>query len=169
MWAKPCKDWTNNGSCSRGVSCHFAHAGFPISEKRCITCGKKDHGSKECTAPGGGKDPNHDASWDEYRKRKEKEAPSKGKGKGGGKGKGKGGGGKGKGKGANPKGDKAQAKAARDIEVIRASATRVDTVFPRDCIGLDTWANVHMIHKKQNAKSQFKDDLQTTWGSRPGS
>ena len=57
MWAKPCTDWTNNGTCSRGISCRFAHAGFPISDKRCITCGKPDHGSKECTAPGGVKIP----------------------------------------------------------------------------------------------------------------
>ena len=83
MWAQPCNSWTNKGTCSRGISCRFAHQGFPVSENRCITCGKADHSHRECTAPGGGQDPNRDAVWDEYRKRKEANAPAKkGKGKG---------------------------------------------------------------------------------------
>jgi len=75
------------------MSCHFAHKGFPVSENRCITCGKPDHSYKECTAPGGGKDPNREAVLTAYRQRKEANAPAnkKGKGKGdgadGGKGK----------------------------------------------------------------------------------
>jgi hypothetical protein len=149
MWAQPCTNWTNTGICLRGISCRYAHQGFPISEKRCITCGKADHGCKDCTAPGGGKDPNRDATWKEYRDRKEASAPAQGKGKGKGKGKDA----DGKGKGKKGKG-KEQVKAALDSESqllqqqSRASAAVSPTSFPRHCIGLDSWANVHLIHRK---------------------
>ena len=77
-WAAPCRDWAK-GHCSKGIRCHFAHAGFSISESRCITCGASDHSSKDCKAPGGGADPNREAVWSEYRKRKE-QAMAQGKG-----------------------------------------------------------------------------------------
>ena len=56
MWAKPCKSWESTGTCSRGISCFYAHKGFPVSENRCITCGRTRHSNKECKAPGGGAD-----------------------------------------------------------------------------------------------------------------
>ena len=93
MWANPCRDWSK-GLCARGISCNFAHPGFPITENRCIICGDKNHMSKECKAPGGGADPKKEESWAEYRTRREaavtagKMPPPKGKGQGGGKGKG---------------------------------------------------------------------------------
>ena len=34
MWADSCRDWENTGKCSRGISCKFAHKGFPKAEKR---------------------------------------------------------------------------------------------------------------------------------------
>ena len=71
VWAQPCKDWTSTGVCTRGVSCLYAHAGIPTTESRCVTCGRKNHLSKECTAPGGGADPNKLTVWDAYKKRKE--------------------------------------------------------------------------------------------------
>ena len=52
MWANPCTSWQTKGLCSRGVSCLYAHAGFKVSGKRCITCGAKNHSSKDCSAPG---------------------------------------------------------------------------------------------------------------------
>jgi len=157
MWANPCTNWTNNGTCTRGIACHFAHQGFPTSEKRCITCGKSDHLHKECPAPGGGKDANRDAAWTEYRKRKEAAAPAFKKGKGKGKdekGKGEKGKGKSKGKGGK-KGDNPTAKMTVDQEVARASAAVTPPPFPRDCIGLDSWANVHLIHQKATESSRF--------------
>ena len=90
-WAKPCNNWTNSGTCSRGIGCLFAHAGVPVTGLRCFTCGRKNHLSKECTAPGGGADPNREAVWADHRKRKEAGSLSKGRSKGkdkGGKGKG---------------------------------------------------------------------------------
>ena len=80
----------------------------------------------------------------------------KGKEKGKGKGKGKGGkeepkadadakGGKGKGKDV--------AKAAVDPEAMRAASVRKKTTFPRDAIGLDSWANVQLIHLKRKQPS----------------
>ena len=38
MWAKPCALWAIQGSCTKAISCPFVHAGFPVEEKRCITC-----------------------------------------------------------------------------------------------------------------------------------
>ena len=166
MWAPPCKDWQGTGVCTRGMSCKFAHAGFLVSEKRCIICGKGDHGFKDCTAPGGAKDPNREATIAEYRKRKEANKPAEGKGKGQdreakGEGKGK------KGKGKGKKGDKgSQAKAALDLEIPRASAAVTPTSFPRHCIGLDSWANVHLIHKKTHkGSSPLTDTLTLAHGS----
>jgi len=113
MWAAPCTSWTTKGQCWRGISCNFAHAGFPISEQRCVTCGKPDHSCKQCTSSGGGADPNHDAAWAEYRKRKETNVLSIGKGKAkdtGGKGKGQTPEGKGRGKGKGKGKDKGKGK-----------------------------------------------------------
>ena len=64
-WAK--------GSCSKGISCHFAHEGFatktPKGElvHRCTICGKTDHMIKDCTAPGGDRDPKKEEHWNEYK------------------------------------------------------------------------------------------------------
>ena len=170
MWAQACTNWSNNGTCNRGISCKFAHQGFPVSENRCITCGKNGHGNKECTAPGGGKDPNRDASWDEYRARKDKEAPAKAKGNGKeGKGKeGKGKEGKGNGKKGGKKGagrGKDSAKAALDQEVSRASSAVTPAAFPRHCIGLDSWANVHLSHRKPFKGFHSNDTLTQAHGS----
>ena len=55
-WAKPCDYW-KAGECTRGISCHFMHEGFPIEEKRCFVCKSQAHTSRECTCPGGRLDP----------------------------------------------------------------------------------------------------------------
>ena len=167
MWANPCNNWTNNGTCHRGIACLFRHEGFPTTEKRCITCGKKDHLNKDCTAPGGVKDPKREESWKEYRERKEKHAPAKGAGKGK----------------PNPNKDKGEpspkpkpkakgkstARAVRDLEggdgELRVSASRTNSFFPTDSIGLDSWANVHMIHKKPHKGTKFNDKLTLAHGT----
>ena len=77
-WANPCISWTQTGLCLRGISCHFAHAGIPLSDHRCLTCGSRDHMSKDCTCPGGGSDPNRVQVWEAYRARKQ-QALEKGK------------------------------------------------------------------------------------------
>ena len=41
-WAVACNNW-KKGLCSRGVSCHFQHAGFPVEEKRCFICKSSEH------------------------------------------------------------------------------------------------------------------------------
>ena len=166
MWAPACNNWTNTGTCSRGISCHFAHAGFPISEKRCITCGKSDHTSKDCKAPGGQKDPKRDEVWAEYRKRKEQNAPAKGetkgKGKGGAKGKGKG---QSKGKKGDKDDTKPNARAAIDMNMALVASAQSQPVFPRECIGLDSWANVHLIHQRPRRGLKFPDTLHLAHGS----
>jgi hypothetical protein len=152
-WASPCRSWTERGVCQRGISCHFAHPGFPVTEDRCITCGAKDHRGKDCKAPGGGADPNREAAWEEYRKRKEQAAAA---GKAGAKGRGKGHpkGGKGKDKDKDkgkanaaisaeqpagaPPATSAQAKAAFDGESLRASSATTTARFPRQAVGLDS-------------------------------
>ena len=42
----------------------------PVTENRCINCGSMGHRGRDCTAPGGGADPDHDTVWDSYRQRK---------------------------------------------------------------------------------------------------
>ena len=85
-WSKPCNAWTAGG-CQRGISCHFKHEGFPIHlpdgsrSNRCFTCGRSDHQSDGCTAPGGALDPTKDKHWEEYKQRRT-QAEQKGKGKG---------------------------------------------------------------------------------------
>ena len=93
-WAKPCSFWTGpSGTCSRGISCAFQHAGFATHNsdgtlvQRCVTCGSSAHLSRDCTCPGGAKDPNYDESWSNYRRRRDenyaanpKGPKSKGKG-----------------------------------------------------------------------------------------
>ncbi len=140
----------------------------------------KNHVAKECKAPGGLQDPNYEESWVEYRKRRAelynpkvfKPAPkaeqgnssptpqqeqqkgeSKGKsGKDGGKkGKGKS---KGKGKGKGKGKDRAEA-----VLDDRVSAVQAPQAFPRNAIGLDSWANVHLIHQK---RSKSAPELQHT-------
>ena len=69
-WATACRDW-QKGKCARGIACNFCHKGFPVSERKCITCGDPAHGSKECTAPGGGADPNRLKVWADYKKRRD--------------------------------------------------------------------------------------------------
>ena len=182
MWAGACHNWSK-GSCSKGISCHFAHSGFPITENRCVICGETNHTSRECKAPGGGADPKRDESWAEYRTRRDvavaagKMPPPKGKGKSGGKqsrkGKGKG---KGKRKGKDEQ-EKAHAKAVIDPMVgvecpeshlggtFRASAVLIASVFPRNAIGLDSWANVHVIHQKGRRASDYDQSLVLAHGT----
>ena len=53
-----------------------------MTERRCTTCGLKDHKSKECEAPGDLKDPTRDEAWEEYRERRKEawgDQPDKGK------------------------------------------------------------------------------------------
>ncbi len=83
---------------------------------------------------------------------------SKGDSKGGKDGKG------GKGKGKSKKGGKDQAKAVLDYEVSRASAAVNPGAFPRNGIGVDSWANVHMIHQKPHKGIQFTDALSLATG-----
>ena len=47
MWADSYTHWTTKGSGTKGISCLFAHAGFPVTEKRCLMCGLKNHISKK--------------------------------------------------------------------------------------------------------------------------
>ena len=81
----------------------------------------------------------------------------KGRGKGGGKKGGKGGGKKGKGKAGE---NDARANCALDASLPRASAI-LPANFPRNAIGLDTWANVHMIHQKKSRSAPVFDHTLT--------
>lgn len=119
-----------------------------MTDVRCITCGHRNHTTKDCTAPGGKKDPKWQGSWDEYCKRKAAANEAKGKGTGKGKGVGKGEDGKDKGKddadvkgggekdGGTGKGKKGKdmAKAVVDPEAMRAASVRKKTVCPRDSL-----------------------------------
>ena len=166
-WAQPCRAWTEKGCCTRAVACWFRHDGFathgddnkPI--QRCIICGSMSHTSKDCTCPGGNKDPKKEEVWQAYRARKEKElaklgvedsgGKSKGKGKKGGKG-----GKKGKAKeGSNSTAaaatnpglpDAATVGAAARTTVVVAGSTTSNTTFPEGAVGLDSWANVWLKH-----------------------
>ena len=167
-WAQPCNAW-QKGECKRGVSCHFQHAGFPTEEKNCFICKSSEHGSKECKCPGGGADPEKDKHWEEYRARRtQAEGAGKvGKGaKGGAKGKsGGGGGGKGKGKG-KPSGSKGQGKASAGacIDLRAAAAAGDERQFPRDCVALDSWANVWLKHQKDKPEAYYQDVLHLAHG-----
>ena len=132
-WANPCHDW-DKGHCPRGISCMFKHASIPTDAKRCFNCGEDGHGTNLCTAPGGGKDPKKIEVWDAYKERRAKALETKGSEKG------KKGGGKGD-KGKGKKGGKGEtAKSARVSAVISSEK------FPEGGVGLDSWANVHLIH-----------------------
>ena len=152
-----CKNW-QNGECKRGVSCHFQHDGFPVEQKRCFICKSSEHGSKECKCPGGGADPQKDKQWEEYRARKLKAGDNpfdkhphgdtgKGqKGKGNGKSNGKSKGNRnGKDKGQKEK--EANAKACVDPERAAAAGGSHGS-FPRNCVALDSWANVWLKHQE---------------------
>ena len=121
---------------------------------------------------GGGNDPQREKSWEEYRTRKEAAiaAGKPGLGKAFGKGDKSGGksGGKsgkdGKGKGGKGKG-KSDAKAAWDADAMRAAAaTGQQPRFPRNAVGLDSWANVWMIHDK-DPSTIFPDTLTLASGT----
>ncbi len=45
----------------------------------------------------------------------------------------------------------------RDEETARVAAVRQPTKFPRNAIGLDSWANVHLIHQKQSKNASIFD------------
>ena len=148
-WAPECKSWKETGSCSRGISCWFQHAGFPTHDKdgkpvlRCVVCGQKDHISKTCTAPGGQADPGKEKAWEQYRERRDQ------KGKGG-----KDSGGKGK----SNKG-KARAKSKADSTALAAIASSAnaescDGEFPAGAVGLDSWANVWLKHVDSSDKTR---------------
>ena len=176
-WAVACKDWEANGICLKGKSFHFKHEGFLRTDNRCLTCGTSGHTYAECVAPGGKLDPKKDAVWTAYKERQAKalkttpgKSAGKGKDKGGdpwhnydkkeGKGKDQGKGkGKGKGKNGQPR-----VNMLLDDEVSRASATITPPAFPRDCIGLDSWANVHLSHQKPYKGLEFKDKLSLACG-----
>ena len=157
-----CKNW-QNGECKRGVSCYFQHDGFPVEQKRCFICKSSEHGSKECKCPGGGADPQKDKHWEEYRARKlkagdnpfDKHPPGdagegqKGKGKGKSKSKGKR---KGKDKGQKEK--ESNAKACVDPERAAAAGASHGS-FPRNCIALDSWANVWLKHQKDMPENHY--------------
>ena len=152
IWADPCKDWDVTGICLRGKSCHFKHEGFPRTENRCLTCGTPGHSYNDCIAPGGKKDPKKDAVWTAYNERKAKAlktTPGKSAGKGKDQNKGgdpwhnydkKEGKGKDQSKGKGKGKSKGTVRMLLDDEVSRASATITPAAFPRDCIGLDSWA-----------------------------
>ena len=142
-----------------------------MTEARCFICGASRHQSKDCKAPGGGKDPQKDKHWAAYKKlRQEKQnstakfanngkGKNKGKGKGkekSSKGKGKWNKGKSKGKGKTKDGAKtAQSTPAEEeasssgngadakaVLEMRASAVSQPARFPRNAVALDSWANV---------------------------
>ena len=168
-WAQPCTN-LQKGECKRGVSCHFHHAGFPIEEKRCFICKSPEHSSKECGCPGGGADPQKDKNLEEYRARR-KQAEEIGKTDKGKKGKGKGKGkdkskdnGKDKGqKGKNDKAAEANAKACVDPERA-AAAGNSQGLFRRNCVALDSWANVWLKHQKDKPVSYYQDVLHLAHG-----
>ena len=141
-WKGVCRDWAM-GSCVKGINCGFQHDGIPKDAGRCFICGKEGHSTTECTCPGGGKDPEKDKRWTAYQAIRDKENEKLGKGKGK-KGKGS------KGKGDNGKNGKdpwggAPFKTARTV---RVSALRSTKDFPKDGVGIDSWANVMLVHKK---------------------
>ena len=168
-WAPACHHWAK-GFCKEGVNCKFAHHGFDTTEGRCLYCGSKDHRGDACPNPGGGKDPSRDATWKAYRERREEAAAAGKIGKGKnekGSSKGKAGGGKGKAKGKKgDSGDKSGARAALDGETLRASAALQQGKFPRQAVGLDNWANVHLVHQKPaaDASTEFPDKLTLAHG-----
>ena len=109
---------------------------------------------------------------DEYNARKTKAQQDLGKGSGkdnSSNGKGKGNDkGKAKGTGKNTTGHWEQkgetAKAAVDQELARAAAVGgPKSQFPRQGIGLDSWANVHLIHQKAR-HCTYKDTLSLAHG-----
>eukprot|EP00959_Pyramimonas_sp_CCMP1952_P096949 2026653-Pyramimonas_sp.AAC.1 len=126
-WAATCRDW-EEGSCLRGISCYFQHAGIPTDEGRCYICGVKGHNTSECTAPGGGRDPEREKHWEAYRARRDKareeEEKAKGKTKGGRGGGDKGG--KGRGKTRTPHSSTAAATQA-DLSASAPSPARAET------------------------------------------
>ena len=145
-WAAPCPDWHNKGFCKMGCICPLKHTGFPYSEKRCLTCGHKNHESAKCTAPGGAMDPKRIEHWKTYTDRRDAALakasgggqgndggnPGSGKpagGKDGGKGKEKGDGKKGGGKGddKNKKGKGKDGGKGAGQAVRAAYAPRVPT------------------------------------------
>ena len=103
-----------------------------MEEKWCLICKSKDHTSRECTRPGGGKDPERDKRWDEYRARREK-AMQDGKAGKGAKASGKGAKGKGKGKKRDEQKGRAKgtskgagATAGACLDLASAAAARFD-------------------------------------------
>ena len=70
-WARPCNFW-QKGNCKRGINCHFKHEGIPVSDGRCYICGEKNHSLAQCSAPGGGADPDREKNWAAYRERRDK-------------------------------------------------------------------------------------------------
>eukprot|EP00959_Pyramimonas_sp_CCMP1952_P060643 1266557-Pyramimonas_sp.AAC.1 len=160
-WAPECRNW-KKGSCSRGINCFFKHEGIPTNANRCFICGEEGHSTKECTAPGGGKDPDFDKNWTEYRKRRDEAQQKAAQDKGGkGKTKGKKDGG---GKGYN--GNKGPGSTSKSC--IAAAAGPEADKFPLGAVGLDSWANVHLVHQEPSKEtSSWTDSLKLAWGSCP--
>jgi hypothetical protein len=129
---------------------------------------------KDCDRPGGPLDPKKEDVWKAYARRrdepknlpayvervkKEKAAREAGKGGKGGKGdkKGKGGKSTDKGKsGGKGKGDRA---ATVLCPVVARASTPSEKKFPRNGIGLDTWANVHMQHQRAKGSPSYPDTI----------
>ena len=176
MWAPPCTHWKDKGVCSRGIACLFRHEGFKMYENgklvdRCFVCGRSGHPTKDCKAPGGGADPKKDEVWKAYKElaaQKRKESGGDGntdaKGKRKGKGKGKKGKDKGQDKGAG-KGDP-QGQPPTASSIIVAAAVDRDGAFPPGAAGLDSWANVYLIHAKPQSNESWTEELRLADGSK---
>ena len=69
-------------------------------------------------------------------------------------------------KGATRGGGKgAAAKAAVDDESSRASSATISGKFPRNAIGLDSWANAHLVHSEGPRKdTDFQQSLSLAHG-----
>lgn len=166
---KPCIFWSK-GECNKAINCDYAHEGLPKDSKTCITCNSKKYVSSDCTAPGGAKDPKKDEVWAACRERRDKaiaegrlKAPNPKKGKGKGKTNGQQ---KPNGKGKTGKGQgKENLKAGAFFEeAARAAPVREPQVFPKNGIGIDTWANAHDIHKKWDESDEANHELKLAHG-----
>ena len=52
-----------------------------------------------------------------------------------------------------------------EVRTARVSATRHTDTFPEGAVGLDSWANVYMIHEEPSDESKkWKGQLNLAWG-----
>ena len=175
MWAPPCTHWKEKGICSRGIACNFRHDGFKMYENgelvdRCFVCGRSGHPTKECKAPGGGADPKKDEVWKVYKElaaKKKQESNGNKEGAKGEKTKGKG---RGKGKDAQEKGggkSEPQGQPPTASSMIVAAAVDGDGAFPSGAAGLDSWANIYLIHANPaDDDEEWNEELRLADGSK---